>query len=73
MKYGVHMHLSHEDWLRVPLLLESLRGMFKDSPDEELAYLKRLAIGEQKKASDQATTQHNTSTGTNGKGEYGKL
>jgi hypothetical protein len=50
------MHLSHEDWLRVPLLLESLRGMFKDSPDEELAYLKRLAIGEQKKASDHSVS-----------------
>ena len=62
------MHLKHKDWLRVPQLLESLRGMFKDSPDEELAYLKRLAIGEQKKASDRATTQQNTSTHTNVRG-----
>ena len=36
------MKLSHEDWLRVPLLLESLRGMFKELPDEQLEYLKRL-------------------------------
>ena len=69
------MHLTHKDWLRVPQLLESLRGMFKDSPDEELAYLKRLVVEqgrtyleEKKKASDQATTQQNTSTGTNGRG-----
>ena len=62
------MHLTHKDWLRVPQLLEALRGVCNDSSDEELAYLKRLAIGEQKKASDRATTQQNTSTGTNGKG-----
>ena len=43
---GYNMRLSHEDWLRVPLLLESLRGMFKELPDEQLEYLKRLAIGE---------------------------
>ena len=48
------MKLSHEDWLRVPLLLESLRGAFDDLPDEEIEYLKRLALGEQKKASDRS-------------------
>ena len=65
------MHLTHKDWLRVPQLLESLRGVCNDSPDEELAYLKRLVVEqgrkyleEKKKASDQATTQQNTSTGT---------
>jgi|TARA_R110000765_G_scaffold209480_1_gene314656 hypothetical protein len=51
------MRLSHEDWLRVPLLLESLRGMFKELPDEQLEYLKRLAIGEQKKASDSPVSE----------------
>ena len=50
------MKLSHEDWLRVPLLLESLRGMFKELPDEQLEYLKRLAIGKQKKVSDRSVS-----------------
>jgi hypothetical protein len=65
------MHLTHKDWLRVPQLLEALRGVCNDSPDEELAYLKRLVVEqgrkyleEKKKASDRATTQQNTSTGT---------
>ena len=57
------MHISHKDWLRIPLLLESLRGMFKDSPDEELAYLKRLAIGEEKKVSETPLRYQNIPTG----------
>ena len=62
------MHPKHKDWIKVPLFLEELKGLFEELSDEELDNLKRLAIGEQKKASDQATTQQNTSTGTNGKG-----
>ena len=62
------MHPKHKDWIKVPLFLEELRGLFEELSDEELDNLKRLAIGEQKKASDQATTQQNTSTGTNGRG-----
>ena len=50
------MHLKHKDWLRVPLLLDSLRGAFEELPDEEIEYLKRLAIGEQKKASDRSVS-----------------
>ena len=62
------MILSHKEWIKVPLFLEELKGLFEELSDEELDNLKRLAIGEQKKASDQATTQQNTSTGTNGRG-----
>ena len=62
------MHPKHKDWIKVPLFLEELKGLFEELSDEELDNLKRLAIGEQKKASDQATTQQNTSTGTNGRG-----
>ena len=54
------MRLSHEDWLRVPLLLESLRGMFKELPDEQLEYLKRLAIDEEVKRSSDRRVSNET-------------
>ena len=50
------MRLSHKDWLRVPLLLDELRGLFNELPDEELEYLKQLALGEQEKHSDRSVS-----------------
>ncbi len=75
MKYGVAMHLNHKEWIKVPLFLEELKGLFEELSDEELDNLKRSVVEggrkyleEKKKASDRATTQQNTSTGTNVRG-----
>jgi hypothetical protein len=38
------MYLTHKEWLKVPILLEELRGLFEELPDEELDGLKKLAI-----------------------------
>ena len=38
------MHLKHKDWLKVPILLEELRGQFEELSDEELDNLKRSVV-----------------------------
>ena len=43
------MLISHEDWLRVGILMEELKGLFEELPDEELDNLKKSAIEAQKK------------------------
>ena len=63
------MHLKHKDWLKVPLFLEELRGLFEELPDEELDRLKKIAIDEEvKRSSDRRLSNANHSTGTNGRG-----
>ena len=53
------MHLRHKDWVKVPLLLEELKGLFEELSDEELDYCKKIAIQEEKRCSD-----HRLSEGT---------
>jgi len=63
------MHLKHKDWLKVPLFLEELRGLFEELPDEELDRLKKIAIDEEvKRSSDRRLSNANHSTGTNVRG-----
>ena len=63
------MHLKHKDWIKVPLFLEELRGLFEELPDEELDRLKKIAIDEEvKRSSDRRLSNANHSTGTNGSG-----
>ena len=62
------MHLKHEDWIKVPLFLDELRGLFDELSDEELDNLKILASEASKSFSDRATSNANHSTGTNGRG-----
>ena len=63
------MHLKHKDWIKVPLFLEELRGLFEELPDEELDRLKKIAIDEEvKRSSDRRLSNANHSTGTNGRG-----
>ena len=57
------MILSHEEWLRVPLFLEELKGLFSELSDQELEHLKKLAIQEEKRCSDRATSNANNNTG----------
>ena len=38
------MHLKHEDWIKVPLFLEELKGLFEELSDEELDNLKRSVV-----------------------------
>ena len=57
------MHLRHKDWIKVPLLLEELKGLFEELSDEELEHLKKLAIQEEKRCSDRATSNANNNTG----------
>ena len=44
MKYGVAMHPKHKDWIKVPLFLEELKGLFEELSDEELDNLKRSVV-----------------------------
>jgi len=62
------MILSHEEWLRVPLFLEELKGLFSELSDQELEHLKKLAIKEEKRCSDRSVSNANYSTGTNVRG-----
>ena len=64
------MHLKHKDWLKVPLFLEELKGLFEELSDEELDNLKRSVVEggrkylEAKKSfSDRATSNANNNTG----------
>jgi predicted AAA+ superfamily ATPase len=69
------MHPLHKDWIKVPQLLEELRGLFDELSDEELDNLKRSVVEEgrryletKKSCSDRATSNANHSTGTNVRG-----
>jgi len=62
------MILSHEEWLRVPLFLEELKGLFSELSDQELEHLKKLAIKEEKRCSDRSVSNVNYNTGTNVRG-----
>ena len=57
------MHLKHKDWLKVPILLESLRGLFEELSDQELDKLKELAKIEEKKVSETPLRYRNIPTG----------
>ena len=58
------MHLKHKDWIKVPLFLEELRGLFEELPDEELDRLKKIAIDEEvKRSSDRRLSNANNNTG----------
>ena len=43
------MHLKHKDWIKVPLFLEELKGLFEELPDEELDNLKRSVVEQGRK------------------------
>ena len=62
------MYLKHKDWLKVPLFLEELKGLFEELSDEELDNLKILASEASKSFSDRATSNVNYNTGTNVRG-----
>ena len=62
------MYLTGKEWLKVPILLEELKGLFSELSDQELEHLKKLAIQEEKRCSDRATSNANRNTGTNGRG-----
>ena len=57
------MHLKHKDWIKVPLFLEELKGLFEELSDEELDNLKKLAIEEEKKVSETPSRYRNVPTG----------
>ena len=57
------MHLKHKDWLKVPILLEELKGLFDELSDEELDNLKKLAKIEEKKVSETPLRYRNVPTG----------
>ena len=40
------MILTHKDWIKVPLFLEELKGLFEELSDEELDNLKRSVVEE---------------------------
>ena len=62
------MNLKHKEWLKVPTLLEELRGLFEELSDEELDNLKKLAIGEAKSCSDRSVSEGTQPTHTNVRG-----
>ena len=62
------MILSHEEWLKVPLFLEELKGLFSELSDQELEHLKKLAIQEGKRCSDRSVSEGTQPTHTNIRG-----
>ena len=69
------MHLKHKDWIKVPQLLEDLRGMFEELSDEELDSLKRSVVEEgrryleeKKSCSDRSVSEGTQPTHTNVRG-----
>ena len=69
------MILTHKDWIKVPLFLEELKGLFEELSDEELDNLKRSVVEggrkyleAKKSCSDRSVSNANHSTGTNGRG-----
>ena len=57
------MHLKHKDWIKVPILLEELKGLFSELSDKELEHLKELAKIEEKKVSETPLRYRNIPTG----------
>jgi len=57
------MLIGHEDWLRVGILMEELRGLFEELSDEELENMKKFIIGEEKKVSETPLRYQNIPTG----------
>ena len=57
------MFLTHEEWLKVPTLMEELRGMFEELSDEELDNLKKLVIEAEKRCSETPSRYRNKPTG----------
>ena len=69
------MILTHKDWIKVPLFLEELKGLFEELSDEELDNLKKSVVEEvrkyleaKKRRSDRSVSNANHSTGTNVRG-----
>jgi len=62
------MNLKHKEWLKVPTLLEELRGLFEELSDEELDGLKKLAIDAGKSRSDRSVSEGTQPTHTNVRG-----
>ena len=58
------MYLTGKEWLKVPILLEELKGLFSELSDEELEHLKKVAIQAEKRCSDRPVLQKTTPTGT---------
>ena len=74
------MHLKHKDWLKVPLFLEELKGLFEELSDEELDNLKRSVVEEgrryfqgKKRCSDRSVSEGTQPTHTNVRGFHDKL
>ena len=69
------MILTHKEWLKVPILLEELRGLFEELSDEELDHLKKSVVEEgrkyleaKKRRSDRSVSEGTQSTHTNVRG-----
>ncbi len=69
------MHPKHKDWIKVPQLLEDLRGLFEELSDEELDSLKRSVVEqgrryleEKKSCSDRSVSEGTQPTHTNVRG-----
>jgi hypothetical protein len=69
------MHPLHKDWIKVPQLLEDLRGLFEELSDEELDSLKRSVVEqgrryleEKKSCSDRSVSEGTQPTHTNVRG-----
>jgi hypothetical protein len=69
------MHPLHKDWIKVPQLLEDLRGLFEELSDEELDSLKRSVVEqgrryleEKKSCSDRSVSEGTQLTHTNVRG-----
>ena len=57
------MILTHKDWIKVPLFLEELKGLFEELSDEELDNLKKLASEASKSFSETPSRYRNVPTG----------
>jgi len=69
------MNLKHKEWLKAGNLIEELRGLFEELPDQELAYLKKLVVEEgrryleeKKSCSDRSVSEGTQPTHTNVRG-----
>ena len=69
------MILSHKEWLKVPIFLEELRGLFEELSDEELDNLKKSVVEEgrkyldaKKRRSDRSVSEGTQPTHTNVRG-----
>ena len=50
------MLIRHKDWTKIPLFLDELRGLFEELTDEELEYMKQIAIEQQRKYDKKGNT-----------------